>query len=320
MRKLIFILTFGLAFSVCAARGNNVSRVEAIFKRYLETPHPKGPSKTDAYDPKMDNKINGARLDRLSILAELKSFPKECVFAARPVLFKQADPKQRYEIVAMLGDHIHTRECAELLHDVIQHVKKLKDKDGARYEGLVRSSAVHGLRMMGRRTDRRGGKRIQNGSDFEPKVPGLAPYMISAADDPAERVRISALYALADSREPAAVAELRNRLNDPNEKVRLYAACFLTEYQDAAGLSEMRKALVRFRKMDAGHDFDFYLSVEMLLASFERITGKSFGEIPLNPLLSSHAHPPGKERYIELVNIWHAWWTWQPDRGSVIRP
>jgi len=37
----------------------------------------------------------------------------------------------------------------------------------------------------------------------------LVPYMISAASDPSEHVRISALYALTDSREPPAVAELR---------------------------------------------------------------------------------------------------------------
>ena len=140
--------------------------------------------------------------------------------------------------------------------------------------------------------------------------------MISAANDKAERVRVSALYALAGSREPAAVAELRNRLKDPSWKVRLYAACFLTEYQDAAGLSEMRKALDRLKKtekIEIEDEFNHYGRIEMLLASFERITGKSFGEIPLNPTLSSKVDPPEKERYKELLDIWHTWWTWQPD-------
>ena len=313
MRGFAFVLMLGLAFSLHAAQEKGVSEVETTFKRYLETPHPKGPSKTDAYDPVVDAKINGARLARLSILAELKAFPKEAVRAARRVLFEQASPKQRYEIVGMLGDYIHTRECAELLHDVIQDVRKPK---GTLYEELVRSSAVRGLRMMGRRTARSGGKRIRRGPDFEPKVRGLVPYMISAADDKAERVRISALYALVDSRDPAAVAELRNRLMDRSEKVRLRAACFLTEYQDAAGLSEMREALSRLRKtkkIEKEDDFSHYGRIEMLLASFERITGKSFGEIPRNPTLSSSLDSAKRERYEELLDTWHTWWTWQPE-------
>jgi len=313
MRGFAFVLMFGLAFSLHAVQEKGVSEVETIFERYLETPHPKGPSKTDAYDPVVDAEINGARQARLSILAELKAFPKEAVRAARRVLFEQASPKQRYEIVGMLGAYIQTRDCAELLHDVIQDVREPK---GTLYEELVRISAVGGLRRMGRRTARSGGKRIRRGPDFEPKVRGLVPYMISAANDKAERVRISVLYALAGSREPAAVAELRNRLKDRSEKVRLRAACFLTEYQDAAGLSEMRKALDRLRKtekIELEDDFSHYGRIEMLLASFERITGKSFGEIPLNPTLSSISPYRGRERYQELLDTWHTWWTWQPD-------
>ena len=316
MRRFAFVLMFGLAFSVHAAQENDVSKVEATFRRYLETPHPKGPSKTDAYYPVVSAKINGARQARLFILAELKAFPNEAVLAARQVLFEQASPKQRREIVGMLGDYIHTRDCAELLHDVIQDVRVPKDEHGALYEELVRRSAVHGLRMMGRRTNRSGGKRIRRGPDFEPKVGGLVPYMISAANDPAERVRVSALYGLAGSREPAAVAELRNRLKDQSEKVRLYAACFLTEYQDASGLLEMRRALCRLRKtekIELEDDISHYGRIEMLLASFERITGKSFGDIPLNPTLSSVSPYHGRERYGELLDTWHAWWTWHPD-------
>ncbi|MHC4327623.1 MAG: HEAT repeat domain-containing protein [Planctomycetota bacterium] len=316
MRGFAFVLMLGLAFSLHAAQEKGVSEVETIFKRYVETRHPKGPSKTDAYDPEVDAKISGARQARLSILAELKAFPKETVRAARRVLFEQASPKQRREIVGMLGAYIHTRDCAELLHDVIQDVRKPKDEHAALYEELVRGSAVRGLRRMGSRTARSGGKRIRRGPDFEPKVRGLVPYMISAANDQAERVRVSALYSLADSREPAAVAELRNRLKDRSEKVRLYAACFLTEYQDAAGLPEMRRALDRLRKtekVELEDDFSHYGRIEMLLASFERITGKSFGEIPLNPTLSSISPYHGRERYEELLDIWHAWWTWQPD-------
>jgi len=319
MRGFAFVLMLGLASSLHAAQEKGVSEVETTFKRYLETPHPKGPSRTDAYDPEVDAKINEARQARLSILAELKEFPKESVLAARRVLFEQAGPKQRYEIVGMLGDYIHTRDCAELLHDVIQDVRKPRDEHGALYEELVRRSAVYGLRMMGRRTDRSGGKRIPTGPDFEPKVRGLVPYMISAANDKEERVRVSALYALADTRDLAAVAELRNRLKDRSEKVRLYAACFLTEYQNAAGLSEMRKALFRLKmteKIELEGDFSRYGRIEMLLASFERITGKSFGQIPPNPTLSSILDSGKRERYQELLDTWHNWWTWQPETGN----
>ena len=105
-------------------------------------------------------------------------------------------------------------------------------------------------------------------------------------------------------------------MNDRSEKVRLRAACLLTEYQDAAGLPEMREALDRIRKIekiDREDDYNHYTRIEMLLASFERITGKSFGDIPMNPTLSSLIDPPGKKRYKELLDIWHMWWNWQPD-------
>ncbi|MGB2807335.1 MAG: hypothetical protein WBC22_06330 [Sedimentisphaerales bacterium] len=94
MRGFAFVLMLGLAFSLHAAQEKGVSKVETTFKRYLETPHPKGPSKTDAYDPVGSAKMNRARQARLSILAELKAFPKEAVFAARRVLFEQAGPAE----------------------------------------------------------------------------------------------------------------------------------------------------------------------------------------------------------------------------------
>ena len=211
----------------------------------------------------------------------------------------------------MLGDHFHTGECAELLHRVIRDVRKPEDKEGILYEELVRSSAVRGLRIMARRTNRSGGKRAQQGPDFPEKVKGLVPYLVEAANDVTERVRVSALYALADSRHVAAVAAIRNRLDDRSARVRLYAACFLTEYRDASGLPEMRKALTRFKKTASEPGID-YTQLEMLLASFERITGKTFGEIPMNPSLVSWDQGE-EQRYKKLVDTWHAWWIWQPD-------
>lgn len=314
MRKFVFVLICGLAFSVHTAQEKNVSKVETIFNRYLALNHPKGPSKTDAYDPVVSAEMSRARMARLAVLAELRSFPKDAVLAAREVLFKQANSKQRLEIVAMLGDDIHTRQCADLLHDVIQDVRETGDGDAAIYEELVRCSAVHGLRRMGRRIDRRGG--VRTGQVFEPKVSGLTPYMIAAAKDTSERVRISATYALADSLDPAAVPVFLDLLKDPSQKVRLYAACFLTEHQNVAGLLEMQNALNRFIKTDKvepEEEFRHYIMIELLITSFERITGKTFGQIPLNPTLSSSVNSGEKEQYDELLNTWHAWWTWQPD-------
>jgi len=187
--------------------------------------------------------------------------------------------------------------------------KLLKDPDEK-----VRGQAIHDLRMLARRTNRMGGKRIQRGQEFAPKVEGLVPYLVLAADDKVEINRISALYALADTRDPLAVVELCNRLKDQSEKVRFHAACFLTEYLDASGLPEMRDALTRLCGTHSANDFSYYLDAEMLLASFERIIGKSFGEIPPNPSLCSDTReiPRIKERYKALLETWAEWWAWEP--------
>ncbi len=57
--------------------------------------------------------------------------------------------------------------------------------------------------------------------------------------------------------------------------------------------------------------FDYWLNQEMLLASLERITGKSFGDIPMNPTLCSFDNGE-VERYRDLLDAWSQWWSWQP--------
>lgn len=194
---------------------------------------------------------------------------------------------------------------------VEQLCELLKDSDPD-----IRARAIHGLRMLARRTNRTGGKRIRRGPDFAPKVEGLVPYLIDAVSDEVEVNSISALYALADTREHSAVLELRSRLSDKSERVRFHAACFLTEYQDASGLPEMRKALERLLRVGPEEDvqYNHYVQVEMLLASFERITGKSFGQIPTNPLLISDTRQieRAEKRYDALLNTWAQWWAWEP--------
>lgn len=291
MIKSVLILACVVTLSACAEVESRDSEATQIIQRYLKMPHPK------------DALFNEARIARLEVLAELKAMPKKAVSAIGRTLPEVKNPRQRYELASMLGDHFHTDKSAALLCEL------LKDSDEK-----VRRQAIHGLRMMAKRTNRSGGKRIQRGADFAPKVEGLVPYLISAASDKAESNRISALYALADTRDLSAVLELRNRLKDTSKKVRLYAACFLTEYQDAAGLPEMREALARLRRIDSADNLDYYWQVEMLLASFERVTGKSFGQIPLNPDLCSDTRQIQniEKRYNTLLDTWAEWWAWEP--------
>ena len=291
MRKSMLILVCVVTLSALAAAESRDSEATRIIQRYLKMPHPK------------DASFNEARIARLKVLAELKAMPKKAVPSISRTLPEIKNPQQRYELVSMLGDHFHTDKSAELLCEL------LKDSDEK-----VRRQAIHGLRMMARRTNRSGGKRIQRGAEFAPKVEGLVPYLISAASDKVENNRVSALYALADTREPSAVLELRKRLKDTSKKVRFYTACFLTEYQDAAGLPEMQEALAHLRRTGPEDNLDYYGQVEMLLASFERITGKSFGQIPLNPLLCSDTRqiPRIRKRYNTLLDTWAEWWAWKP--------
>jgi len=172
------------------------------------------------------------------------------------------------------------------------------------------ANAEHNVRM-GR------GMPLEGGPDFAPKVEGLVPHLIKATSDEEESNRILALYALADTRDPLARAELGNRLQDPSEGVRFEAACLLCEFRDVSGLSELKAALERLQTdtEDERHAPLYYAHVGRLLYSFERITGKRMGEIPPNPLLISDSRkwPQIRERHVSLLRDWAAWWAWQPD-------
>jgi hypothetical protein len=288
---LLIIIVCVAAWSLGTAGQADDSQATRIIQRYLKLPHPE------------KDTSGKARSARFEVLAELKAIPEEAVPAIGRALSEVKHARQRRELAGTLADHFHTKASAELLCGL------LKDPDED-----VRGQAIHGLRMMARRTDRTGGKRIVRRPDFAPKVEGLVPYLISAADDASEGNRVSAMYGLADSRDPAAVEELRRRLKDPSERVRFAAACFLTEFHDASGLPVMRRALDRLRKSDSDDDFRYYSNAELLLASMERITGKGFGKIPLNPVLCSNLNliPKIKRRYWELLDTWAQWWAWEP--------
>lgn len=301
MRVPMLIIACVVAWSPDAVTLAEDSRATRIIQRYLKLPHPQEDSSG------VQVTSGNARDARFEVLAELQAMPKEAVSAIGRALPEVKHVGQRRELAVILADHFRTQASAKLLCGL------LKDPDEH-----VRRNAIHGLRMMARRTDRTGGKRTVRRPDFAPQVEGLVPYLIAAADDASEGNRESALYGLADSRDPAAVEELRRRLKDPSERVRLAAACFLTEFHDASGLPVMRRALDRLRKIDPEDDFRYYLNAEMLLASMERITGKGFGKIPLNPSLSSNLNqiPKIKQRYRELLDTWAQWWAWEPRKGE----
>lgn len=175
----------------------------------------------------------------------------------------------------------------------------------------TRLEAIHKLRLLARRAEIRGGQRTRRGEEFSPKVPGLVPYLIRAVNDEAEPNRIGVLYALADTLDPAAVPAIRERLKDKSESVRFTAACLLTEFKDASGLDELKAALPRLR---ANKQANGPFQVELLLASFQRITGKRFGEIPMNWLLLSDSRKAAESeaRSRELLDTWATWWDWKP--------
>lgn len=334
MATQILMLMLGLAVTAVAPAQQEPSPADQIVADCLNAPYPQ------------EDRLGEARMARLGVLRGLESMPDEAADALDRALPEVSDPRRRAELAEALGQYVQTPEAATLL------VKLLDDSDDH-----VRWEAIHGLRKLAARTDRSGGQRIQREPDprpaqdrerlarealrnrlpiprrrtvepkderteprveFAPKVEGLVPYLVEAANDDVEANRICALYALADSRDPVAVAELRDRLSDPSEKVRLYAACLLTEYQDASGLDEMLKALDRLCETDLDEnpelEFTYYTDAERLLASFERLTGKSFGPIPMNPGLSSDMRqvPVLKERFKSLLATWAQWWAWQP--------
>lgn len=327
---LITACLFVMSGSVNA--GQQKTKAQQVLQRYLDVP------------ATQENRYGDEREKRLAILGELKQTPEESVDAISKLLPTIEKSEQRAELAEYLGKNFQTKASADIL------CKLLKDTDSE-----VRRYAIGAIRLLSRRIDRTGATRIQRISDnrsgadkerairdtiqpgavvtrvltilpqdeslnefaeFEPKVTGLVPYLVLAANDSVETNKIAAMYALADSREPAAVTELHKLLRDPNENIQLYAACFLTEFQDASGLFVMKAALKRLSESEVKDlEFEYYAKSEMLISSFERITGKSMGEIPMNPSLSSDTRQfePLKKAHKDLLQSWSQWWAWEPN-------
>lgn len=184
--------------------------------------------------------------------------------------------------------------------------------------GQIGKGTASSMKAKPERDGRRGRRMpLEEGPEFAPKVEGLVPHLIKAAGDEEESNRILALYALADTRDPLAQAELRHRLQDSGQRVRFEAACLLSEFRDVSGLSELKAALLRLQTATEEERRAplYFRHVERLLYSFERLTGKSLGEIPPNPHLVSDSRqwPQIRERHVSLLRAWAAWWAWQPD-------
>jgi HEAT repeat protein len=141
------------------------------------------------------------------------------------------------------------------------------------------------------------------------------PHLIKAADDVEAQNRVSCLYALADTLDPAAVERLRSAVKDPDEKVRMMAGCLLSEFNDATGLGEIKAALKRVRAAPANDPMRWF-HAEPIIASMERLTGKSFGRAPGNPLIMSDSRriAEAQQEYERILAAWAAWWEWEPGR------
>jgi hypothetical protein len=284
--KLTICLGIGLiCTSLLAADEPSASE---ILQRYLKLPPPTGRFQ-----------VGAERDARFKVLDELRSTSEGTVPEIMRIL-PEVNSIQRSELASVLYN-FPTKESAAalcaLLDDPDEH---------------VRNSAISYLRMFARRVDRAGGQRTQRGGVFAPKVDGLVPFLIKAANDKVEQNRLSALYALADSLDAQAIAELRNRLKDESPKVRFYAACFLTEFNDISGVEELKQGLARLRSTDKPQmEVDsMYFDTEILLASFARITGTNFGEIPRNPSIMSdtRAAQDSERRYKKLLDAWANYW------------
>jgi HEAT repeat protein len=309
---------------------------EEIVQKYLDMPHPE------------NDRTGETRIARLAVLEELSKQPN-AVRAIRDALAEAEDPKKRKELVEVCGREIQTKDSAilliELLEDpngevrreAISGLRRLSSRITRRGQSRMarpadfnRKEAERVIREQMQKGGTKSGEAkterdshvgrtmpLEGGPDFAPKVEGLIPHLIKAVNDDEERNRILALYALADTRDPLAQLELRNRLQDSSEKVRFEAACLLCEFRDASGLAELQAALQQFQTAneDKRRDPLYYSHAQRLLFSFERITGKSMGAIPPDPnfLSDTRERPQIDERYALLLRNWATWWAWQPD-------
>jgi hypothetical protein len=288
VRRSTAVLVVSLSVMSMAALANGtVLSAQQIVDRYLRIDLPDS------------GRYGETRSERVETLLELTEMPDAATAVIARTLLSTDCRLHRLELVEILG-RLPTRGSADIL------IPLLGDPDAQ-----MRCQAIHSLRHLASRIQRSGVIRVPEGPDFPPKVGGLVPHLIAATADSVERNRRLALYALADTRDPAARAELKKHLEDPRAGIRFTAACLLTEFHDPSGLPELRRVLQRLRAEADARDFRYYGDAQHLVASFQRITGECLGEIPYHPGLSS-SHPDGdpqKKRQLErLLEAWDEWW------------
>jgi len=212
------------------------------------------------------------------------------------------NPKQKRELLQLLAQ-IKTPASAEVCRTL------LTDQDE-----WVKHAAIDSLGGMAKRVANITKARLPLKPEFEPAVKGVVPYLIAATGDRLPRVRSAALRALVRTAEARVVDVLRKHLNDPDEHVQFLAACRLTWFKDATGLPVMRRALTGLRANNPPDGHRDYGKAKILMEAFERITGKSFGRIPVTPMAcSSHEGVVRSKKQFEvLLSAWDQWWNWKP--------
>jgi len=287
MQRIILVGLLLLGLKVSAA--DEPTAAVKIIERYLQLPH----STNDVLDE--------TRTVRLRTLRQLEQMPEAAAPAIELALRTVKDSRQRAELAETLR-HFPNQESAAVL------VELLADPDPN-----VRSHAIQSLRLIALRVERSGGQGTQLGQEFAPQMAGIVSNLIKAASDPVEPNRTLALFALADTGEPAAIAAIRQRLTDESSDVRFAAACLLTKFRDASGLPELKGALESLRSGKAS-EITMDIQCEQLLASFVRLTGKTFGPIPRSPVFMSDSAKAAeaRQRSRELLDTWATWWAKNP--------
>jgi hypothetical protein len=108
MKAFAFLPVFFLVLYTLATGEDDASVAKRILERYMDMPQTQ-----EAYQA------------RQSVLAELKATPKGAVSAAEQVLFERANPKQRLEIVGLLGELFQFINI--ISHGIDEHLSMMSD-------------------------------------------------------------------------------------------------------------------------------------------------------------------------------------------------
>lgn len=177
----------------------------------------------------------------------------------------------------------------------------------------IRKAAIQALRHFASRVTRKGALPAGPVQMHAPILPDIAPYLLKASHDNETSVRQLALFALADSRDPAAVIRLKQAMNDPDPRTALLAAALLAEFDDPAALGKLKESIIEISK--SRFDVSRFTDAAQVIAGLERLTGQSLGSIPMAPGLSSGSQVEKirlEVTFNELINKWAEWATKNP--------